>query len=78
MDITELKKKFTEAGVRKDAYFICGEFTDEAYCFETDSDGWYVYYSERGIKTGMKKFSTESEACDYFYKLVTSDSTTRI
>lgn len=29
-------------------------------------EAWQVYYSERGRKTGLRKFDTEKEACEYF------------
>ena len=29
---------------------------------------WEVHYSERGIKTQLKQFDTENEACEYLYK----------
>ena len=29
-------------------------------------DKWQVYYSERGNKSGLKIFETETEACEYF------------
>ncbi len=77
MNKIELKKRLIEAGIRKDAWSIDEGFSDETYKLEQDNDGWSVYYSERGIKRGLKKFSTESEACDYFLKTVTNDSTTQ-
>ena len=31
-------------------------------------DKWQVYYSERGSKSGLKLFETESEACEFFLR----------
>lgn len=41
---------------------------DERFCLEGSESGWAVYYSERGEKSWLKHFTSEAEACEYFYK----------
>ncbi len=42
-----------------------------------EDEGWSVYYSERGNRTGEVHFGTQHEACDYLLMLLVSDPTTR-
>lgn len=42
-----------------------GGYPNEAFCLINTEDGWEVYYSERGQKSGYRRFSSESEACEY-------------
>jgi hypothetical protein len=35
------------------------------------------YYSERGLRTGIRRFETESEACEYLLETLLADPTTR-
>lgn len=42
----------------------------ESYCLEKRSAKWEVYYAERGAKFDVKEFSSETEACEYLYKLL--------
>ena len=39
---------------------------DERLCLIYANSIWQVYYSERGKKSGLKIFETETEACEYF------------
>ena len=64
----ELLEKLIKKNVPKDLYSLDGGLPNEAYCLEKTDDGWQTYYSERGCKTGVKKFSNESDACDDFYR----------
>lgn len=41
------------------------EYPNEAYCIRKTNNEWNVYYSERGQKTGLTKFTSESDACEY-------------
>lgn len=66
----ELEKKLKNKGVREDSYSLQGGFPNEAYCLNATEIDWEVYYSERGSKSGLKTFNSESEACKYFYGLL--------
>lgn len=49
-----------------DLYSIMtGGLPNENLCIVKDGK-WQVYYSERGNKSGLKIFETETEACEYF------------
>lgn len=68
MTVIELEEKLDEIGVPKDLYSIMvGGLPNEKLCI-IKTEQWEIYYSERGHKVGMKKFETETEACEYFYK----------
>jgi hypothetical protein len=70
MTILELEENLVALGVSKDLYSIMkGGLPNEQLCI-TKEDLWQVYYSERGHKTGLKEFQTESEACEYFFRKV--------
>ena len=62
----ELKKQLDAIGVPDDLYsLLIGGFQNEAYCLIKNEDGWEVYYSERGEKSDIQQFASESEACEY-------------
>ena len=68
MDIYELESKLKKSGVPKDCYSIMkGGLPNEALCLTAEGDNWIVYYNERGKRTGLTTFKSESEACIYFY-----------
>ncbi len=55
-----------EFRVPEDLYSIrVGGLPNEKLCIVKE-DKWQIYYSERGRKTGLKEFKSESEACEYF------------
>lgn len=66
MTIKELAHILTELKIDKDDYSICLEtFPNDKLCI-VKNDLWEVYYSERGRKSNLHKFQSESEACEYF------------
>lgn len=68
MNKENLKKFLNEKGIDSDLYNLDGKGrVDERFCLENKNDEWYVYYSERGIKTTNKRFLSEEDACDYIY-----------
>lgn len=71
MNKEELNTKLEENKIPQDAYSLEGGLPSECFCMET-GDKCVVYYSERGIKTQLREFGTESEACDYMYKKLLS------
>lgn len=50
---------------RPETYSLDGGLPNERLCLERRSDGWAVYYSERGIRTSEVAFLHESDACIY-------------
>ncbi len=64
--ISDLEKILTIKNVPKDSYSLTGGLPNEEYCIGYTGQNWEVYYSERGLKTGLKSFNSENEACVYF------------
>jgi hypothetical protein len=74
VNLAELKITLTSRRVPPDAYCLTGGLPNEAYCIERGADGkWNTYYSERGLRTGLKAFDTEEDACDYFFNWIVKD-----
>lgn len=70
MTILELKSKLNESAVPKDLYSIMdGGLPNEQLCIVKE-DVWQVYYSERGRKSALKEFQTETEASEYFWEKI--------
>ncbi len=70
MKVFELEETLNRLGISKDTYSILkGGMPNERLCIVKE-DEWYVYYSEKGRKSGLKKFQTETEACEYFLKKI--------
>ena len=68
MTIDELKRDLEKYSISNDLYAIMNKtLPNEKLCL---TDKWEVYYSERGHKTGLKTFDTESEACEYFRRKI--------
>jgi hypothetical protein len=63
----ELQDRLRREMVPHDMYSLDGGLPGERLCLGKTGVGWEVYYSERGLKTGLREFATEQEACDYFY-----------
>ncbi|MBT3201246.1 MAG: hypothetical protein HN350_15205 [Phycisphaerales bacterium] len=71
MNLKELQVKLVSSNLPADTYCLTGGLPNEAYCIEQGADGnWRTYYSERGLRTGLKTFGTEEDACDYFFSMV--------
>ncbi len=63
-------------GIRQDVFSFDGA-CDECYVAAGQGDGWDVYYSERGLQTGLRHFDTESAALDYLLGKLRADPSTR-
>jgi hypothetical protein len=62
-------------GVRPDAYDLDSEFPNEALILNWNGQKWELYYSEKGLKTGLKMFSDEDSACRHLLSLLIHDRT---
>lgn len=66
MTVMELHDVLEQMGVSSNLYSIMtGGLPNEKLCIVKESK-WQVYYSERGKKSGLKTFETETEACEFF------------
>jgi hypothetical protein len=74
MNLESLAQRLSDMGIRKDFYSLFGERGDDTFCIGQTENGWEVYYSERGESSNLRFFTEEEEACEYFLRLITSDS----
>lgn len=76
MTKAELKTKLGQAGVYAEAYSLDGGLPNESYVLCQEANGrWDVYYSERGQKSGLRSFDSESAACQFFLDQLLKDPT---
>lgn len=77
MTLRDLEAHWGEQHVRPDAVCLCGGLPDEEYIIECSSDGWRVYYIERGQRSALQAFASEAEACEKLLRRVLHDKTSR-
>lgn len=74
MNCEQLKQQLASLGVSPQAYFLSGGLPNEQYVLSQEPNGqWEIYYSERGQKTGLRVFDSESSACNFFLEKITHD-----
>ena len=61
----ELRSALIKKGISRSYYSLEGGLPNEKLCLDYENSKWVVYYSERGIKTGIQNFDNEDDACDY-------------
>ncbi|GAB2771711.1 hypothetical protein GCM10027039_36280 [Terrabacter koreensis] len=77
MTRTRLKRELDELGVDPTAYGLSGGHPSEAYVLGDRKTEWVVYYSERGLETGLRSFPNEDLACRYVLELISRDASSR-
>jgi hypothetical protein len=77
MNRRSLRELLEAEGVRDDAYSLDGD-RDESMCLEPITGGWAVYYSERGLRSGERRFATEDEACQFLAARLLADPSNRV
>ena len=77
MNRQKLRARLEAEGIRTDTYDLGGTTCEECLRLERATDGWVVYYAERGLRTNERFFSTEAEACSYLAERLLRDPTTR-
>ncbi len=77
LTIKSLEDELASRGVRADSYCLNGGFPSEQYCIDRDGRQWLVYYSERGLRTGLREFAKESDACKHLLSILLTDSDSR-
>lgn len=70
MNRIRLKEILQNNQVPSDLYSLQGGFPSESYCLNKVNSNWEVYYSERGVKSGIINFDNESEACEYLLRQI--------
>ncbi len=77
--LTELRNALESEGVNPRYYSFTSDGNGEVLRIQkfrdSVSEGWRVYYAERGLRTSEKVFRTEAEACQEFYRRLASDPT---
>ena len=78
MKRNELKDLLEKEKISKSIYSLDGGLPNEKLCLGFENNKWIVYYSERGVRTGVVEFITENDACDYIYNQIKSIVTGRV
>jgi hypothetical protein len=79
MNREELKTQLETLRVDPKAYCLWGGgLPNEQLVLNQKEDGlWEVYYSERGQKSGLRVFSSEASAVQYFLDVILHESAVR-
>ena len=73
MNVADLQERLNSAGIPNDLYSLDGGLWGDRVCIERTGDHlWRVYHSERGQRYNETVFTTEDEACDRLWMLLTS------
>jgi hypothetical protein len=72
-----LQRALDEHGFDPSAYSLFGGHPSEAYVIDDRRTEWVVYYSERGLESGLASFPSEDQACRHLADLLWRDQTTR-
>ena len=76
LTLNTLSDLLKSRGIHSDAYSLPGGLPNESYCIDRDGTDWLVYYSERGLRSGLQRFNTESDACSHLLSILIRDATT--
>jgi hypothetical protein len=77
-DRSDLRAVLDREQVSPEHYSLDGGHDFERYVLAIREGGWAVYYSERGLETGLAVFDTEDEACSELLLRIISDPHTCI
>ncbi len=78
MNTKDLREALRKEGIRDDVYDLSGGHLPETYTLAEECGRWVVYYSEKGLESGKRKFASESEACEYFMNELKNDPTAHV
>jgi hypothetical protein len=71
MNKKELRKLLIAENIRVDWYSLDGELIPDRTVLGQSGNGWRVFYfGDRGEISEDKYFKSETEACEYLYKLL--------
>lgn len=74
MTIKELRILLISLGVPDFYYNISGRgMQDERTCLIKEGDKWNVFFSERGGRTNLAQYESESEACEDAFARIMRD-----
>jgi hypothetical protein len=75
MNRQELRELLRNECIREDAYDLNGGHLSETYTLSEAYGRWFVYYSEHGLESGKKEFTSETDACEYLLNKLKRDPT---
>lgn len=71
-----VRRALDREGINRDCFSLEGGHPPERLVLSMVPGGWVVHYSERGIESGRRDFTTEDEACRYMLESLLRDPTT--
>jgi hypothetical protein len=75
LDLERLAELLVHRGVDPASYSLKGGHPSERYVPDQRGCDWVVYYSERGLETGLQAFQSEDLACRHLADLLWKDQT---
>jgi hypothetical protein len=75
LDRKRLAELLAKRGVDPEVYSLNGGHPSERYVLDQRGHDWVVYYSERGLETGLRTFQSEDLACRHLADLLWKDQT---
>ena len=72
MNISDIGHEMAILNIPSNAFSIGDPTQDESLCIREKNGHWEVFYFERGIKTGLRIFKEEHEACCNFLSTIKS------
>lgn len=72
MNISDIAHEMAILSIPSNAFSIGDPTQDESLCIREKNGRWEVFYYERGIKTGLRVFKEEHEACENFLFIIKS------
>ena len=67
----ELQAALDQLGIDPSRYSLKGGTPEDGFAMKREGTRWIVYYSERGGRYSIEKFTTEDAACRYLLSRLT-------
>ena len=71
MDTGDLRVELDRLGIDPSRYSLKGGRPDQGFAMKREGRKWIVYYSERGGRYDIEKFTTEDAACRWLISRLT-------
>lgn len=72
INISDAAQEMSILNIPSNAFSIGDPSQDESLCIRERNGHWEVFYYERGIRTGLRTFREEHEACENFSSRIKS------
>jgi hypothetical protein len=70
---SQLAEHLDAIGVHSGTYHLYGSHVSEAFVMDQRSEGWVVFYSERGNESSLQSHRSEADACADLLARVTAE-----